>query len=66
MIGPVAPKWLKTDGAPAAKPKGAAANTSDVGSGGGAVALVFAWAIVGIPILWGVAMTLNSAVKIFQ
>ena len=29
--------------------------------------LVFlAWAFVGIPLLWGVAMALKSAVKLFQ
>lgn len=28
--------------------------------------LVIAWAIVGIPLIWGVAMTLLNAIKLFE
>ncbi len=28
--------------------------------------LVLAWGFVGIPLLWGIAMTLANAVKIFK
>ena len=66
MIGPVAPNWLKMDAAPQKKAAGAVAGDSDIGSGGSGIALVLAWAVAGVPILWGVLMTLNSAVKIFQ
>lgn len=30
------------------------------------VKLVLAWAVVGIPLLWGVYMTLQNAMKLFQ
>jgi len=30
------------------------------------IALVLAWGFVGIPLLWGIAMTLSSAVKLFR
>jgi hypothetical protein len=32
---------------------------------GDALKVALAWAIVGIPLLWGVAMTLRNAVKLF-
>jgi hypothetical protein len=28
--------------------------------------LALAWAFVGIPLLWGVAMTLRNAIKLFE
>ena len=28
--------------------------------------LVLAWGFVGIPLLWGIAMTLTNAIKIFK
>jgi hypothetical protein len=28
--------------------------------------LILAWGFVGIPLLWGIAMTLANAVKLFQ
>ena len=31
-----------------------------------ALKVVVAWAIVGIPLLWGVAMTLRNAIKLFE
>lgn len=31
-----------------------------------AVKLALAWAFVGLPLLWGVAMTLRNAIKLFQ
>ncbi len=30
------------------------------------IELVLAWGFVGIPLLWGIAMTLDNAVKIFK
>lgn len=32
---------------------------------GDAFKVAIAWAIVGIPLLWGVAMTIRNAVKLF-
>ena len=31
-----------------------------------AMKLALAWAFVGIPLLWGVAMTLRNALKLFE
>lgn len=28
--------------------------------------VALAWAIVGLPLLWGVAMTLRNAIKLFE
>jgi hypothetical protein len=41
------------------------ADQDDVQSGAG-VKLVLAWALVGIPLIWGVLETLGNAVKMFQ
>ena len=30
------------------------------------VSLLLAWALVGIPLAWGVAMTASNAMKLFQ
>lgn len=30
------------------------------------VKLALAWAFVGLPLLWGVAMTLTNAIKLFR
>lgn len=30
------------------------------------VKLALAWAVVGLPLLWGVAQTLRNAIKLFQ
>lgn len=30
------------------------------------VALILAWGFVGIPLLWGIAMALESAIKLFE
>lgn len=31
-----------------------------------ALKVALAWAIVGLPLLWGVAMTLRNAIKLFE
>jgi MFS family permease len=65
LVRPVATKWLmKADtGATAA----AETTASGVGMGGGFTpGLAFAWALVLIPICWGVWQTLQSAIRIFQ
>jgi len=33
---------------------------------GSGLAVVLAWALVGIPLVWGVAMTVSNALKLFQ
>ena len=41
-------------------------NTTDTGSDGATTAkLVVAWLWVGIPLAWGVWVTLNNALKLF-
>ncbi len=39
---------------------------SGSGTSGSGVAVALAWALVGIPLLWGVAMTVSNALKLFQ
>jgi MFS family permease len=69
LVRPVADKWFIKDGAggrTVATAAGGAGGTFGIGLGGldGPVAL--AWLAVGVPIAWGVYMTLLSAVKIFS
>jgi hypothetical protein len=33
---------------------------------GQGVKLILAWALVGLPLLWGVAQTLDNALKLFK
>ncbi len=66
LVGPVAAKWLMKDEAAvtSAAPETAA---SGIGMGGGFTpGLGFAWALVLVPICWGVWQTLQSAIRIFQ
>jgi len=42
------------------------ANVGDVPDPGNTPKLVAAWVFVGIPLLWGVWVTLNNAIKLFQ
>ena len=67
FIRPVADKWFIRAPTPGVKAS-AAAPTSDfgIGYGGFDAKAAFAWAVVGVPILWGVYMTALNAVKIFQ
>jgi MFS family permease len=72
MIRPVAAKWFMKDDEVAALQTKAAALPSGpsgahgIGLGGLDATAVLAWLAVGIPIAWGVWITLQSAVKIFQ
>ena len=40
--------------------------SSESGAPGSIVKLALAWALVGIPLLWGIAMTVMNALKLFQ
>ena len=72
MIRPVAAKWfMKDEEVAALQTKAAALPSGPVGShgiglGGLDAKALLAWLAVGIPIAWGVWITLQSAVKIFQ
>jgi MFS family permease len=66
LVRPVARKWLMSDAAVAAlqvKGGGIAAQTGEAAGLG--VAGVLAWAAVGIPILWGVWVTLDKVAALF-
>ena len=73
LVRPVADKWfIKEEAggkdaatAPAAKAVMASAGSFGIGLGGLDGPAILAWIAVGIPIAWGVYMTLLSAAKIF-
>lgn len=72
MVRPLAQHWFMTEeevaklrgGLPAAGSDWS--GSSDVGSGSFDAKVVFAWAAVGIPMLWGVWITLESAMVLFR
>jgi len=72
MIKPVAAKWFMSDEevkALQAKTATAGATSSGsygIGKGGLDRDAALAWLAVGIPILWGVWITLQSAIRIFS
>jgi MFS family permease len=67
LVRPVAAKWFAPDDAPAlAGDKTIPGGSFGIGVGGLDGPAVIAWLLVGVPIAWGVYMTLLSAVKIFQ
>lgn len=71
MVRPLAQHWfMKPDEVAALQAKGAAANVSGgsygIGKGGFDGKAIAFWAFVGVPLAWGVWITLQSAVKIFQ
>ncbi len=72
LIRPVAAKWFMKEEDVAALQAKAASSSSGVGgsygigTGGLRAKAIVAWVIVGIPILWGVWKTLDSAVAIFR
>src|SRR5262249_28084059 len=70
LVRPVDPKWYMSDEEVAQLRQGAAASSVVSGSYGiGKGSLdgraVLAWAAVGIPLAWGIWLTLQSAVKLF-
>ncbi len=70
LIRPVNDKWLIKDAPPLnGAPRTVAASAgsaSGVGAGGLTAASGVAWALVALPILWGVWKALESVVKMFQ
>ena len=70
LIKPVAPKWFMSEAeVKTLQSKSATAGITTgsfgIGKGGLDTKAALAWLSVGIPILWGVWITLQSAVKIF-
>lgn len=72
FVRPLAEKWFMSDAEVAAlqaKTKTADAGRSGsfgIGHGGLDATAALAWAAVGIPILWGVWMTLKQAIVLFR
>ncbi|GKS88024.1 MULTISPECIES: OFA family MFS transporter [unclassified Acidovorax] len=74
LVRPLADKWFMTDEELAHEKKLAHEKSlaTEVGSGTGAgsttnpALVAFAWAAVGIPLVWGIYKTLVSAAKFFQ
>jgi len=71
LVRPLAPRWFMTPGEVATLQASARASTSEGGSFGiGAgrfdAAAVVAWAVVALPIAWGVWMTLTKAIVLFR
>ncbi len=72
MIKPVDPKWYMSEAEVAAlhaktvAAGGAQGGSGGIGRGGLDGKAVVAWLIVGVPILWGVWITLSKAFVLFQ
>jgi hypothetical protein len=68
LVRPVAAKWfMPEEAAPIAGEAAPAPGGSyGIGYGGLDGPAILAWLLVGLPLAWGVYMTLLSAVKIFQ
>ncbi|WP_295846829.1 OFA family MFS transporter [Tardiphaga sp.] len=71
LVRPLAPRWfMKTEEVAALQAKGATSNTGGgsygIGKGGLDASTAAFWAFVGVPLLWGVWLTMQSAVRIFQ
>ncbi|MET0219861.1 MAG: OFA family MFS transporter [Tardiphaga sp.] len=72
LVRPLAPHWfMKPEEVAALQAKGAASATSSggsygIGKGGLNAASAAFWAFVGVPLAWGVWLTLQSAARIFQ
>jgi len=68
LVRPVAHKWFMSDADVAALQVkgGSVAIASSSGGGGVSLATVVAWAVVGLPILWGVWITLDKVWVLFR
>jgi hypothetical protein len=71
MVKPVDPKWYMSQEevaklqAATAQSGGAASGSYGIGKGGFDLQAAVFWAFVGIPLAWGIWITLQSAAKIF-
>jgi hypothetical protein len=66
MVRPVAHKWFMSDAEVAALQVRGGGAAMPGGSGGVSVTSMLAWAAVGIPILWGVWITLDKVAALFM
>ncbi|RYE63068.1 MAG: MFS transporter, partial [Oxalobacteraceae bacterium] len=71
LVRPLADKWFMSDEEVASlQAKTAAANAGPTGSfgigkGGFSAQAALAWAVVGIPMIWGIWVTLRSSLVLF-
>jgi hypothetical protein len=71
LVKPLAAHWfMKPEEVAALQAKGATVNNAGgsygIGKGGFTASAAAFWAFVGIPLIWGIWLTLQSAVRIFQ
>ena len=66
LIRPVAERWYMTEAAPAQAASAMAGSSSGIGRGGVSGPALLAWACVGLPLLWGVYVTLTKALILFR
>ena len=66
LIRPVAERWYMRESTLAPGMEAGAGGSFGIGRGGMSAAALLAWAAVGLPILWGVWITLQKAVALFQ
>ncbi|MCJ2081780.1 OFA family MFS transporter [Methylobacterium sp. J-090] len=75
LIRPLAPRWFMSEADVAAAQAGLVSPTASkgplpdgpgIGRGGFSVGAALAWALVGLPILWGVWITLSKALILFR
>jgi len=66
LIRPVAERWYIKDSATTQQATVVAGGSYGIGRGGLTMASAVAWACVGLPLLWGVYITLTKAVVLFK
>ncbi len=66
LIRPVAERWYMRESTPVPGMEAGAGGSFGIGRGGMSAPALLAWAAVGIPILWGVWITLGKAAALFR
>ena len=66
LIRPVAERWYMTDAAPAVVGATVTGGSFGIGRGGVSGGALLAWACVGLPLAWGVYITLAKALILFR
>ncbi|GJD33432.1 OFA family MFS transporter [Methylobacterium aerolatum] len=71
LVRPLAKRWFMPDAEVAALAAGegvrpASSGSFGIGRGGFSLGALLAWAVVGIPILWGIGITLSKALILFR
>ncbi len=66
LIRPVAERWYMNDAVPAQATVERAGRSYGIGRGGLSGAALLAWACVGLPLLWGIYITVSKALILFR